>query len=161
MRAELKKSLSNANIEKNENDNLKYKNLDAHVLSLLRILELELKTSLIYSFKNISNNLCSELRLHDVKIFDFNKYRQRDRICLSNINTHRIRDITDWIKRSAEVWLQNICEQCKASVKVELSIYHVSAQERLLSAHELRRDFNKLWIFISSLSECYQIQRIE
>lgn len=95
LQTELKKSLSNANIEKNENDNLKYKNLNAHVLSLLRILELELKTSLIYSFKNIFNDLCSELRLHDVMIFDFNKYRQRDRICLSNIDMHRIRDVTD------------------------------------------------------------------
>ncbi len=74
LQIELKKSLPNANIEKDKNDNLKYKNLGAHVLSLLRILELKLKTSLIYSFKNIFNDLCSGLRLHDVMIFDFNKY---------------------------------------------------------------------------------------
>jgi len=95
LRAELKKPLSNANIEKDGNGNLKYKNLDAHVLSLLRILELELKASLVYSSKNTSNDLCSGLRLHGVKIFDFNKYRQRDRICLPNTDTHRIRDVTD------------------------------------------------------------------
>lgn len=46
------------------------------------ILELELKASLVYSFKDTSNDLCPGLRIHGVAIFDSNKHRQRDRTCL-------------------------------------------------------------------------------
>ncbi len=95
LRAELEKPLPNANIEKDGNGNLKYKNLGAHVLPLLRILELELKASLVYSSKDTSNDLCPGLGLHGVAIFDSNKYRQRDRTCLPNTDMHRIRDATD------------------------------------------------------------------
>ncbi len=44
---------------------------------------------------NTSNDLCPGLGLHGVEIFDSNKYRQRDRTCLPNTDTHRIRDATD------------------------------------------------------------------
>lgn len=95
LRAELEKPLPNVNIEKDENGNLKYKNLGEHVLPLLRILELELKASLVYSSKNTSNDLCPGLGLHGVEIFDSNNYRQRDRTCLPDTDTHRIRNATD------------------------------------------------------------------
>lgn len=47
LQAKLNKPMSTANIKRMKNDRLIYKNLDAHVLSLLIMLEIELKTSLV------------------------------------------------------------------------------------------------------------------
>lgn len=107
-RARLEEQLPQAGFDADENGNRKYKNLGAHVLPLLRILGLQI--SRVYSSRDISDDLCSGLGIHDMAIFNYNNYRQRDRTCVPNTDTQRIRNATNRTRGSAGAWIQNVRE---------------------------------------------------
>ncbi len=100
-RARLEEQLPQAGFDADENGNRKYKNLGLHVLPLLRILGLQI--SRVYSSRDISDDLCSGLGIHDMAIF-------KDRTCVPNTDTQRIRNATNRTRGSAGAWIQNVRE---------------------------------------------------